>query len=104
MIRKNGESAVKLLDQDHARQLVGQRHPPQGQRKTGAPPRFFTKTVAAANREQERCRVHLLALQKLGELFGRKLFSPRIEQNQLVPLFTLLPLAARHRQNCGFVY
>src|SRR5712692_4416724 len=52
MILENGESSIKLLDQDHARQLVRQRHLPQGQDKPGVAPRFLTEAVAATNREQ----------------------------------------------------
>ncbi len=39
MILQNGESTVKLLHQNHARQFVGQRHLSQGQRKPGLAPR-----------------------------------------------------------------
>src|SRR5713101_6176901 len=88
---ENGESPVKLLDQNHARQFVRQRHLSQRQDKPGLAPCFLTEAIAATNREEQRCRVHLLALQKLGQLFGGKLFPARIEENQLVPLFILLP-------------
>ncbi len=70
MIRENGKSTIKLLHQNHARQFVRQRHLSQGQRKTSTAPSFVTEAVAAANREQQRGRIHLLALQKLGQLFG----------------------------------
>ena len=92
MMLKNGESTVKLLDQNHAGQFVGQCHLSQGQRKTSVTPRFFAEAVAATNGEQQRYRVQLLALQKLGQLFGGKLFSARIEENQLV--VAAFPLAS----------
>lgn len=106
VILENGESAVELFHQNHAREFVRQRHLSQGQRKSGPSARLVAETITAANREQKRNRVELLALQKLGQLFGGKLLSPRIEKDQLVPLILLLllPVAARQRQNCRFVF
>src|SRR5712692_2514211 len=52
VILQNCESSVKLLDQNHARQLVRQRHFPQGQDKPGVAPCFLTEAVAATNRKQ----------------------------------------------------
>ncbi len=52
MVLKNGESAVQLLDQNHAGQFVGERHLSQGQHKTGVATGFFAEAVAATNREQ----------------------------------------------------
>src|ERR1700680_2580452 len=96
MILEDGQSAINLLHQNHARQLVRQRHLSQGQSKASEAACFFTEAVTAANREQQWCRVHLFALKKASQLFGRKLFPPRIEENQLEPLFIFifLPLAA----------
>src|ERR1700681_3567569 len=90
MILKNSKSTIELLRQNHARQLVRQRHLSQGEDHPGLAPCFFTEAVTATNREQQRCRVHLFALQKLSQLFGRELFPPRIEEDQPVPLFILL--------------
>jgi len=77
----------------------GQSHPTEGKRKSGLAPRFCAEAVAAADAEQERDGVHLLAIEKLGQFFGGKLLAARIKENQLVPVFilTLPPVAAGQR-------
>jgi hypothetical protein len=51
MILENGEGAVKLLYQKHARQLMGQRHPSEGQDNPGLAPRLVTESVTATDRK-----------------------------------------------------
>src|SRR5271155_6225951 len=106
MILENGECAVNLLHQNHARQLVWQRHLSKRERKARALPRLFAESVAAANREQERHGVDLLPLEEFSQFFGGKLLAGRIEKNQPVPVFTLtLPsVASRQRQDCSLVF
>src|ERR1039458_9817580 len=105
MILQNGECAVDLLHQHHARQRARQRPLPQRQHKGGLPPRIIGEPVAPANRKQQRDRVQLFALQHRRQLLGRILFPPRIKQHQLV-LFasaSALTHAARQCQNRRFI-
>lgn len=80
------ERPIDLLEQNHSRQFVGQRHSAQRKLLRGRLPHFLAEPVCWSNRKQQRQRIAISVVsQPFGEFLGRKLLSARIQQNQRVP-------------------
>jgi hypothetical protein len=67
---KNGKGAVDLFQQDHSRQLVGERHLSEGEDRGGGGACFIPEAVCWPNGEDERLGIAILMiLKELREVF-----------------------------------
>src|ERR1039457_5220824 len=81
MALKNGEPAIELLQQHHARQFMRQRHLPEGQNVRRGGARGVTPAIGRPYRKQQLLGVvPVVILKKVGDLFRSKLPAPRIQQ------------------------
>src|SRR5438105_14687831 len=83
MAFQNSECPIELLQQHHSRQLVRQRDAAKRNYGGSGGASRIRESVGGANRKSQSLRpASLVLLEKIGQLFGRKLPAALVEQNQ----------------------
>ena len=83
MALQDGESTVKLFQQHHSRQFVGQSDLSKGENMIGGSARGRVPAIGRTDGKQQLLRaVRLVVLKEVCDLFRSELTAARVEQDQ----------------------